>query len=575
MNKHVSTAFWRTFWGISLRLEGYTAVIMVPFAIYFTATGGRFPAEALRPLVISSLVAASSAIGVTLLVRYYALKRLFTRLNNNATQPGENKRAFLNYPWKEGLLAVSAWILALIVVLATLRLYGPLSSLQIMAFVVIATFSSPYSFALFYFTSERLLAPVLRNKRLSTAVLPEGTVKRFAERHRTLLLILAIAIMPSSILGYFFVLANTYQVTFTHLEFHFVFIFGFSGLAMFVTLYEASQNSKKNYAHVVDTIQQLAAGNVRLEAVPMLSNSELGFLSQHLNVLLDHLKATVNAVQSASGNVAGSSRELRTTAQNLASGANQQAAGIEEVSGSMEEMTANIRQCSGNALRTRDIAVKAAEDARQSGQAVAKTVEAIQKIAKTIALIEDIATQTRMLSLNATIEAARAREYGKGFTVVATEVRSLAERSRGAAVEIAELSNAAVTVAEEAGTILTRLVPDIEQTAEFVQEISAASQEQDAGAAQINMALQQLNTVIQQNAATAEQTAATAETLDSQAERLQHTLAFFNTATPEATAARPAQQSAISDRTTRNGREQQTDDRLTMMPREVMALERV
>ncbi|MBF0422590.1 MAG: hypothetical protein HQL73_06330, partial [Magnetococcales bacterium] len=143
-------------------------------------------------------------------------------------------------------------------------------------------------------------------------------------------------------------------------------------------------------------------------------------------------------------------------------------------------------------------------------------------------IIEEIARQTNLLALNAAIEAARAGEHGKGFAVVAAEVRKLAERSQTAAGEISHLSTSSVGVAEKAGDIINKLVPDIQKTAELIQEITASSQEQNQGAKQINQAIQQLDQVIQQNAGASEEMAATAEELSSQAEIVKESLAFFN-----------------------------------------------
>jgi methyl-accepting chemotaxis protein len=151
----------------------------------------------------------------------------------------------------------------------------------------------------------------------------------------------------------------------------------------------------------------------------------------------------------------------------------------------------------------------------------------MKEIAGKISIIEEIARQTNLLALNAAIEAARAGEHGKGFAVVASEVRKLAERSQTAAGEINKLSASSVQIAEKAGEMLARIVPDIQKTADLVQEITAASNEQSSGANQINKAIQQLDQVVQQNAAASEEMASTSAELLGQAEQLQNTIAFF------------------------------------------------
>jgi len=218
---------------------------------------------------------------------------------------------------------------------------------------------------------------------------------------------------------------------------------------------------------------------------------------------------------------------MSITSEQLSQGAAQQAAAAEEVSSSMEEMVANIKQNADNALQTEKIALKSAGDARECLEAVTKTVTAIQEIAHKIVIIEDIADQTRMLSLNATIEAVRAQEHGKAFSVVASEVRRLADTSRTAATEINTLANSSVSIAASSKELLMKLVPNIQRTAELVQEISTASSEQTTGSEQINNAIQQLDQVIQQNVLTSETVAAAAEELTGQAEQLWNTMKFF------------------------------------------------
>ena len=199
----------------------------------------------------------------------------------------------------------------------------------------------------------------------------------------------------------------------------------------------------------------------------------------------------------------------------------------------MEEMVSNIKQNADNAQQTDKIANKSAKDAQESGKSVLEAVAAMKEIANKISIIEEIARQTNLLALNAAIEAARAGEHGKGFAVVAAEVRKLAERSQKAAGEINQLSATTLKVSEKSGEMLEKLVPDIQRTAELVQEITAASKEQDTGAEQINKALQQLEQVIQQNASASEEMASTTEELTGQSDQLVSALSFFHTGDEE------------------------------------------
>ncbi len=279
----------------------------------------------------------------------------------------------------------------------------------------------------------------------------------------------------------------------------------------------------------------LADGDLRIK---VQQRSDKDTLMRSIAEMIDKLTNIVAEVQSGAENVAAGSEEMSASSESLSQGASEQAAAVEECSSSMEQMASSINQNADNARQTESIAAKAALDAKESGDAVSKTVAAMKEIAGKISIIEEIARQTDLLALNAAVEAARAGEHGKGFAVVAAEVRKLAERSQGAAAEINRLSGDSTAVAERAGTLLEKLVPDIQKTADLVQEIAATSQEQSAGAGQVNKALQQLDQVIQQNASSSEELASTSEELSSQAEQLQATIAFFTTdATQRAKAA--------------------------------------
>ena len=271
------------------------------------------------------------------------------------------------------------------------------------------------------------------------------------------------------------------------------------------------------------------AGGDLTQRVEVTSNDEIGQLVKAMDELGGSLRNVVADITKAADNVASGSAEMSATSQQLSQGASEQSASAEETTSSMEEMTSSIQQNADNAKQTDKLASKAAADTQASGEAVNQTVQSMKEIAEKINIIEEIARKTDLLALNAAVEAARAGEHGKGFAVVASEVRKLAERSQTAAADISRLTVTGVTVAEGAGEMLNKLVPDIRKTAELVQEINAASNEQNVGAGQVNKAIQELDKVIQQNASAAEEMASTAEELTSQAEQLQATIGFFKT----------------------------------------------
>lgn len=276
----------------------------------------------------------------------------------------------------------------------------------------------------------------------------------------------------------------------------------------------------------VNFVEVVSKGDLT-SSITVESKDELGQLQEAMNSMVMNLRQTLGEVATAADNVASGSQELSGSAQILSQGASEQSSAAEESTASMEEMASSIQQNADNARQTDKIATKAAEDTRESGEAVTRTMEAMKEISSKITIIEEIARKTDLLALNAAVEAARAGEHGKGFAVVASEVRKLAERSQLAAAEISTLTVDGVRLAEGAGSMLNRLVPDIRKTAELVREIAASCNEQSVGAAQVNKAMQQLDQVIQQNASASEEIASTSEELTSQAASLQEVIGFF------------------------------------------------
>jgi methyl-accepting chemotaxis protein len=276
----------------------------------------------------------------------------------------------------------------------------------------------------------------------------------------------------------------------------------------------------------VSAAQAIAGGDLR-GAIAVSGRDEMSALQGAMREMTEALARIIGEVRSGSEALTAAATQVSSTSQLLSQGTGEQAASMEETTSSLEEMTASIAQNGENSRQTERMAVQGAREAEESGRVVGETVAAMRTISERISIVEEIAYQTNLLALNAAIEAARAGEHGKGFAVVAAEVRKLAERAQKGAKEISEQASGSVALAERSGSLLAALVPSIHRTAQLVQDVAAASQEQSAGVAQIGRAMTQVDQVTQQNASAAEELASTAEELATQAEALREVVAFF------------------------------------------------
>jgi len=292
--------------------------------------------------------------------------------------------------------------------------------------------------------------------------------------------------------------------------------------AIFIIIGIKASLKKANYA-----LTKLSKGEINYE-IEIDSKDEIGVMLINLKKTFDRLQGIMQGINQGANQISSASNELSSSSQEMSQGSNETASTAEEVSSTMEQMQANIEQNAQNAKTTEDISAKAATDIETGSKAVMETVKSMKIIAEKITIINEIAFQTNILALNAAVEAARAGDEGKGFAVVAGEVKSLAERSRDAAEEIDKIAANSVAVAENSGSMLSAIVPDIIKTAQLVKEISVSSAEQNLSATQVANAIDQLNRVTQQSSAVSEEVASSAEELSSQAEHLKTAISFFN-----------------------------------------------
>ncbi len=268
----------------------------------------------------------------------------------------------------------------------------------------------------------------------------------------------------------------------------------------------------------------IAAGNLDIAIYKRSNNDEL---LEALQNMVQKLSEVVAQINEAADNVASGSLEISNNASSMAQSANEQAVSVEEVTSSIEEMEATINQNAMSAKTTEQDALRAAANIETGSKSVQSTVEAMRTIIEKIQVVSDIADKTDILAINAAIEAARAGEHGEGFAVVAGEVRKLAEMSKTSAKEINQLSKTSLRVAEQSGEMLLKLVPQIKNIAQLIQEIAIASNEQAIGIQQVTKVVTQLNNISQQNAASAEELSTGSEELSSQADMLREIISSF------------------------------------------------
>lgn len=278
---------------------------------------------------------------------------------------------------------------------------------------------------------------------------------------------------------------------------------------------------------LIKQVKELSEGKLNMKLQKSESTDELGVLNNSLVELSKVLNDVITNLSNSSKQLIQMSQEISTTSEQLSQGANEQAASIEEVSATVEQISANIEQNTMNAQQTEKVAIEANTSMKILSQKTSKALEANKAITEKISIINDIAFQTNLLALNAAVEAARAGDQGKGFAVVAAEVRKLAENSKIAAEQIIDLTKIGYTITEETGKLMDETIPKIENTTKLVQEIAAASIEQNNGVGQINNAIQQLNSVTQQNASSSEELATSAEQMAGHAEEQGEYINFF------------------------------------------------
>ncbi|MBN1531075.1 MAG: hypothetical protein JXA20_00285 [Spirochaetes bacterium] len=513
--------------GFTLRLEIYANLIVVPLALYFVVVGNGTTGQKTIDLAISAVIAAGSMTVVVIIYRLFRLGSLLGQLKREGADFIAIKRRLLAYPAIEVVLMGIRWGVGVAVAMVVFNLSYPLTMNDRITFILAYPLCIPVALVIAYFTTENSLYRYHLDERIRTAEMKRAKGPSFTLYRRFLSIVISCLMIPSIILGYFLFLSSVRGVSFSNLELHLGFVAVLSFLAIMISLYEGTKGMRRGIASVTEILNGMKNGELAADAPPVLTADETGVISETAGALLLRFNQLISSFKSTADTMNSISDQLSLTAQSLSSSASEQAANVEEISSSMEEMSAAIARNAENARRTSSSAASASTSALEGKESVQKTIDAMKTISERVAFIENIAYQTNLLSLNASIEAVRAGTHGRGFSVVAGEVRSLAEKSQRASSDITTLMQQSLQVADRTGDLIEKMQPEIATTTELVEAITSASDEQTQGVEQITGGMNQLNDISQQNAASAEELAAAAQELNSNAKTLLSLTNFF------------------------------------------------
>ena len=487
--------------------EGVAYLLLIPIIVFDIWANLDFNENQLNIFYVSLAVAVTYSMIPTYIFNWLLLSpiaKYFNKVTSGIDVSDEEcneifkKLALL--PYKKVFHGLFSWTTGILIAFLPIIILEGATSTQIINMLIVSVIAIALGSVLFFLTME-LHAQRYINIGSFASLQDKGSKLNMNLSKKLVISFILIATIP------FLILFSSFLVFIANPNIDKTGIYirmGISGaIGIFLALllaYFIIKSIGVKVKIILEMTKEIEDGNIGTDIKIIAVKDEFQIINNSFIEMRDNLKKVVKSITDFSEQLFISSEEISSTSSSQSQSANDQAASIEEIASSLEEMEETVSQNASYSKNTNQIATETAAKAEEGGEAVAETVETMKQIKEKIAIIEDISSQTNLLALNAAIEAARAGDSGKGFAVVAGEVRKLAEKSNDAAKIIGELTEKSTTVSERAGGLLNEIVPGIKKTANLIQDIFVASEDQHSGIKQINSGIDQLTESAQHGA---------------------------------------------------------------------------